>query len=108
MLAEKVSRQGMPDEVPRTWILTTRDRTLSVKQSLRRGGRQKSLGLAAAQVEMFPLTDVDTPSPGGCERDDPYRVAGCPCHAFMTPTSFVVPRGQPTHEPRRHYRRLVS
>jgi pimeloyl-ACP methyl ester carboxylesterase len=31
MLAEKVSRQGMPDEVPRTWILTTRDRALSVK-----------------------------------------------------------------------------
>lgn len=31
MLAEKVSRHGMPDEVPRTWILTTRDRALSVK-----------------------------------------------------------------------------
>jgi pimeloyl-ACP methyl ester carboxylesterase len=31
MLAEKVSRQGMPDEIPRTWILTTRDRALSVK-----------------------------------------------------------------------------
>jgi hypothetical protein len=31
MLAEKVSRQGMPDDVPRTWILTRRDRALSVK-----------------------------------------------------------------------------
>jgi hypothetical protein len=31
MLAEKVSRHGMPDDVPRTWILTRRDRALSVK-----------------------------------------------------------------------------
>jgi hypothetical protein len=31
MLAEKVSRQGLPNNVPRTWILTTRDRSLSVK-----------------------------------------------------------------------------
>lgn len=30
ILVEKVSRQGMPD-VPRTWILTLRDRSLSVK-----------------------------------------------------------------------------
>jgi pimeloyl-ACP methyl ester carboxylesterase len=29
--AERVSRRGMPDEVPRTWILTTRDRALSAK-----------------------------------------------------------------------------
>ncbi|MDT5149478.1 MAG: hypothetical protein QOI01_1211 [Mycobacterium sp.] len=28
---ENVDRTGMPDSVPRTWILTTRDRTLSVK-----------------------------------------------------------------------------
>lgn len=31
MLAEKVTRQGMPDDVPRTWILTLRDRALSAK-----------------------------------------------------------------------------
>ncbi|OBA79510.1 esterase [Mycobacterium sp. 1164966.3] len=31
MLAEKVSRQGMPDDIPRTWILTLRDRALSAK-----------------------------------------------------------------------------
>ena len=31
MLAESVSRQGMPDEVPRTWILTSRDRALSAE-----------------------------------------------------------------------------
>jgi hypothetical protein len=31
ILAENVSRRDMPDEVPRTWILTTRDRALSVK-----------------------------------------------------------------------------
>ena len=33
---------------------------------------------------------------------------GCRCRAFMTLTCFVVARGQPTHEPRRHCRRLVS
>ena len=31
ILAEKVSRQGLPDDVPRTWILTLRDRALSAK-----------------------------------------------------------------------------
>ena len=31
ILAENVSRRGMPDDVPRTWILTRRDRALSVK-----------------------------------------------------------------------------
>ncbi|HWT47793.1 MAG TPA: tyrosine-type recombinase/integrase [Mycobacterium sp.] len=34
--------------------------------------------------------------------------AECRCRAFMTPTCFVVARGRPTHEPRRHCRRLVS
>jgi pimeloyl-ACP methyl ester carboxylesterase len=29
MLIEKVSRRGMPDEIPRTWILTQRDRALA-------------------------------------------------------------------------------
>jgi hypothetical protein len=28
---EKVSRVGMPDDVPRTWVLTLRDRTHSAK-----------------------------------------------------------------------------
>jgi pimeloyl-ACP methyl ester carboxylesterase len=31
MLVEKVSRRGMPDEIPRTWILTRRDRALTPK-----------------------------------------------------------------------------
>ena len=31
ILGEKVTRQRMPDDVPRTWILTLRDRALSVK-----------------------------------------------------------------------------
>jgi hypothetical protein len=29
---EKVSRRGMPESVPRTWILTLRDRTHSPKE----------------------------------------------------------------------------
>ena len=32
---ERVSRRDMPREVPRTWILTTRDRALSVKSQRR-------------------------------------------------------------------------
>jgi len=31
MLTEKVSRRGMPYDIPRTWILTRRDRTLAPK-----------------------------------------------------------------------------
>jgi len=31
MLVEKVSRRGMPDDIPRTWILTRRDRALTPK-----------------------------------------------------------------------------
>ena len=35
ILGEKVSRQGMPDDVPRTWILTLRDRALPTKVQLK-------------------------------------------------------------------------
>lgn len=31
ILTEKVSRRGMPDDIPRTWILTRRDRALAPK-----------------------------------------------------------------------------
>ena len=31
ILTEKVSRHGMPDDIPRTWVLTLRDRALSPK-----------------------------------------------------------------------------
>ncbi|HEX5256349.1 MAG TPA: alpha/beta hydrolase, partial [Mycobacterium sp.] len=31
ILTEKVSRRGMPDNIPRTWILTRRDRALAPK-----------------------------------------------------------------------------
>jgi pimeloyl-ACP methyl ester carboxylesterase len=31
ILTEKVSRRGMPDDIPRTWILTRRDRTVAPK-----------------------------------------------------------------------------
>jgi pimeloyl-ACP methyl ester carboxylesterase len=31
ILTEKVSRRGMPDDIPRTWIFTLRDRALSKK-----------------------------------------------------------------------------
>jgi len=31
ILTEKISRRAMPDDIPRTWILTKRDRALSPK-----------------------------------------------------------------------------
>ncbi len=31
LLTEKISRRGMPEDIPRTWILTLRDRALSPK-----------------------------------------------------------------------------
>jgi hypothetical protein len=31
ILTEKISRRGMPDDIPRTWILTRRDRALAPK-----------------------------------------------------------------------------
>lgn len=31
VLTEKISRRGMPDDIPRTWILTRRDRALAPK-----------------------------------------------------------------------------
>jgi hypothetical protein len=35
ILTENVSRSGMPDDVPRTWILTLRDHALSAKSQRR-------------------------------------------------------------------------
>jgi pimeloyl-ACP methyl ester carboxylesterase len=35
ILAEKVSRRDMPNDVPRTWILTLRDRAVPVKSQRR-------------------------------------------------------------------------
>jgi hypothetical protein len=32
VIAETVDRRDLPDEVPRTWIMTLRDRALSVRQ----------------------------------------------------------------------------
>ncbi len=49
ILAENVSRQGMPEEVPRTWILTLRDRALSV--SLQRKGID-AIGGVQTLIEM--------------------------------------------------------
>lgn len=49
LLGEKVTRQGMPDEVPRTWLLTLRDRALSLEQQ-RRG--IEALGGVQTLIEM--------------------------------------------------------
>ncbi|MCW2565358.1 MAG: hypothetical protein QOD59_601 [Mycobacterium sp.] len=50
ILAENVTRRGMPDDVPRTWILTTRDRALSLKSQRKSidaiGGVQTTIPIA--------------------------------------------------------------
>ncbi|MDT5225281.1 MAG: hypothetical protein QOG19_2688 [Mycobacterium sp.] len=54
---EPVDRSGMPDEVPRTWILTTRDRALSQKSQHRSmaalGGVQEVIPIDACHELMF-------------------------------------------------------
>jgi pimeloyl-ACP methyl ester carboxylesterase len=49
ILTEKVSRRGMPDDIPRTWILTLRDRALSPK--LQRGNIE-ALGGVQTLIEI--------------------------------------------------------
>jgi pimeloyl-ACP methyl ester carboxylesterase len=55
--AEPVDRHALPDEVPRTWILTTRDRALSVKSQRASiaalGGVQKVIAVDACHEVMF-------------------------------------------------------
>jgi pimeloyl-ACP methyl ester carboxylesterase len=51
LLTEKVSRRGMPDDIPRTWIVTRRDRALAPKV-------QRKYIEALGGVQM--LIEVDT------------------------------------------------
>jgi pimeloyl-ACP methyl ester carboxylesterase len=51
ILIEKVSRRGMPVDIPRTWILTRRDRTLAPKVQ-----REYIEGLGGVQT----LIEIDT------------------------------------------------
>jgi pimeloyl-ACP methyl ester carboxylesterase len=56
ILAENVSRRGMPDDIPRTWILTLRDRALSVKLQRKAidaiGGVQTIIEMATCHMLM--------------------------------------------------------
>jgi hypothetical protein len=55
--AEPVDRSGFPDAVPRTWILTTRDRALSQKSQQASmaalGGVQQVIPIEACHDVMF-------------------------------------------------------
>jgi pimeloyl-ACP methyl ester carboxylesterase len=51
ILTEKVSRRGMPDDIPRTWILTLRDRALAPKLQ-----RKNIAALGGVQT----LIEIDT------------------------------------------------
>jgi pimeloyl-ACP methyl ester carboxylesterase len=58
---EPVDRSGMPDDVPRTWILTTQDRALSQKSQHRSmaaiGGVQEIIAIDACHELMFSHPD---------------------------------------------------
>jgi pimeloyl-ACP methyl ester carboxylesterase len=60
--AEPVDRSGLPDEVPRTWILTTRDRALSVSSQRRSiealGGVQTLIPVDACHEVMISHPEV--------------------------------------------------
>jgi pimeloyl-ACP methyl ester carboxylesterase len=47
--AERVDRSGFPDEVPRTWIMTTRDRALSIQS------QRNSIAALGGVQEMIPV-----------------------------------------------------
>jgi hypothetical protein len=49
ILTEKVSRRGMPEDIPRAWILTKRDRALAPKLQRK---YIDSLGGVQAVIEM--------------------------------------------------------
>jgi pimeloyl-ACP methyl ester carboxylesterase len=49
VVVEKVDRSGMPDDVPRTWILTLRDRALSV------ASQQKSIAALGGVHTVLPI-----------------------------------------------------
>jgi pimeloyl-ACP methyl ester carboxylesterase len=49
VVLEKVDRTGMPDDVPRTWLLTLRDRTISLKSQRR---SIEALGGVQTLIEM--------------------------------------------------------
>jgi pimeloyl-ACP methyl ester carboxylesterase len=49
IITEKVSRRGMPDDIPRTWILTTQDRALTPRMQR---GYIEALGGVHTLVEM--------------------------------------------------------
>lgn len=116
---ENVDRTGMPDSVPRTWILTTRDRTLSVKSQRRSiaaiGGVQTVIPidtchdlmisepnrLAEILVDRCRLYSQRSVPP--CADTDPRRVtpplkcASLParqsCRQVLRYRAFPIPRG---------------
>ncbi len=71
MLAEKVSRHGMPDDVPRTWILTQRTVLSSVKSSSRASRRS---------AESHTVIPIDTCH---CSDGQRARTAGRDSHRTL-------------------------
>jgi pimeloyl-ACP methyl ester carboxylesterase len=60
ILAENISRRGMPGDVPRTWIMTTRDRALSVKSQRK---SIEAIGGVQTIIEMDTCHDLMVSEP---------------------------------------------
>jgi pimeloyl-ACP methyl ester carboxylesterase len=60
MVVQNISRSDFPDEVPRTWILTTRDRSLSVKSQRR---SIEALGGVQTVIEIDTCHDLMVSEP---------------------------------------------
>lgn len=65
LIFESADRSDLPDEVPRTWIMTLRDRALSVRQQLTAIG---SLGGVDTMICLDGCHDVMVSDPAGLAR----------------------------------------
>jgi pimeloyl-ACP methyl ester carboxylesterase len=72
---ERVTRRGMPDEVPRTWILTQRDRTHSYKE------QRASINAIGGVQTMIPMDTGHCPMVSEPERLAEILVERCRSYA---------------------------
>jgi pimeloyl-ACP methyl ester carboxylesterase len=79
IVAEPVDRSGLPDDVPRTWILTTRDRALSVRSQRR---SIEALGGVSAVIPVEACHEVMISHPELLAR---ILIERCRLHQRSTP-----------------------
>jgi pimeloyl-ACP methyl ester carboxylesterase len=75
IMAETVSRSAMPDDIPRTWILTRRDRGLSIKS------QHRSIQAIGGVQTLIPIDTCHCPMVSEPERLAEILVERCRLHA---------------------------